>query len=55
MVLKDDPHGDFQDWRRHKTRNDQYGFERARRDELQVVGVNLSDSALKAVRDEGQV
>ena len=55
MVLKDDPHGDFQDWRWHKSRNNQDSFERACRNELQVVGVNLSHSALKAVRDEGQV
>jgi hypothetical protein len=53
MVLKDDPHGNFQDWRWHKTRNDQHGFEWTCRNKLQVIGVDLSNSALKAVRDQG--
>jgi hypothetical protein len=55
MMLKDDSHGDFNDWRRQKTRNNQYGFERTSRNKLQVIGVGLSNSALEAVRDEGEV
>ena len=55
MVLKDDPHGDFQDWRWQKTRNDQDCLERACGNELQVIGVNLSYSAFKAVRYKGEV
>jgi hypothetical protein len=55
MVLKDDSHGDFNDWRWQKTRNNQYDLERASRNKLQVVGVNLANSALKTVRNKGEV
>jgi hypothetical protein len=55
MMLKDDSHGDLNDWRRQKTRHDQDDFERASRNKLQVVGVDLSNSALKAIRDKGEV
>jgi len=55
MVLKDDPHSNFEDWCRQKTRNNQDSFERACVNELQMIGVDLSNSAFKAIRYESEI